>query len=150
MASEHFVRCANCLARFDTRDGLRRRCPQCGLDLDAGALPPPPRLTASANLEEPDYSADTRPSDTAPLSEFLAAGSVLLGMVMVAGGAIAQLPLLLIAGFFVMLVVTGCFAIFGRNSSLRRAAGWFVRWPSPSTGERDRDSLPDHDPRRHD
>ena len=48
----------------------------------------------------------------------------------------------MIAGFAVMLVVTGCFAIFGKDSSLRRTAAssmhWLLpRWPSASGRDRD-------------
>ena len=88
----------------------------------------PPRLNATVDLEEPDNPAEAKPSDTAPLSEFVAAGCVLLGMVMVVGGAILRRPVVMLVGFLLMLVVTGTFAIFGRNSSLRRAAASSVYW----------------------
>lgn len=144
MSSVDGVRCSHCLTWVDTR-GRRRRCPNCGNDLETQLLPQlPPGAGATTTLEEPDYPAEERPRDTAPLSEFLAAGAVLLGLVMIIGGAAVTAPAVMIAGFAVMLVVTGFFAIFGRNSSLRRAAGWFLRWPSPSMDKR-ADSSPDND-----
>ena len=93
-------------------------------------------------LEEPDYPAEERAHDTAPLSEFVAAGAVLLGLLMVIGGAAVSAPLVMIVGFVVMLAVTGCFAIFGKHSSLRRTAAssihWLLpRWPSSSGRDRD-------------
>jgi hypothetical protein len=105
----------------------------------------PPRLSNNVDLEEPDHPAEAKPSDTAPLSEFVAAGCVLLGMVMVVGGAMVRQPAVMLVGFLLMLVVTGAFAIFGQNSSLRRAAGSFLRWPSSSSDTRDPGSSPDND-----
>jgi hypothetical protein len=145
MVRDNGTRCPNCLAWVDT-PGRRRRCPNCGNELEAQPLPHlPPGAGAATTLEEPAYAAEEHAHDTAPLSEFLAAGTVVLGLFMMIGGAFAQAPVVMIAGFVVMLVVTGCFAIFGKDSSLRRTAGWFLRWPSPSSDKRDRYSPPDND-----
>jgi hypothetical protein len=128
------------------KGGWRRRCPACGEDLETLPLPDlPPRAAGNtSNLQEPDFPAEARVSDTAPLSEFLAAGSVVLGMVMLVAGVAMQQPLVMMAGFFVMLVVTAAFSIFGKNSSLRRAAvssaNWLIpRWYAPPDNKRDRD-----------
>jgi hypothetical protein len=138
------VRCRNCLTWVEAKS-RRRRCPACGEALDTLPLPDlPRRADTSSDLQEPDFPSEARPSDTAPLSEFLAAGSVVLGMVMLMAGAAMGQPLVMMAGFFVMLVVTAAFSIFGKNSSLRRAAvssaNWLIpRWSAPPDRERDRD-----------
>jgi hypothetical protein len=132
------------LTWVDPKGTRRRRCPACGEDLEYQPLPSlPVRAGGSTSLQEPDYPAEARPNDTAPVSEFLAAGSVVLGIVMVVGGAMAQQPLVIIAGFVVMLLITGFFAMFGKKSSLRRTASsslnWlFPRYPSPPDGRGDR------------
>jgi hypothetical protein len=99
-----------------------RRCPSCGAELDSAPLPDLPRgIAASEELQEPAFPRDPRArrDDTAPLSEFLAAGAVLGGLVMIVLGAVVQSGTVALVGVVMMFGVTGFFAIF--KGSLGRA-----------------------------
>lgn len=138
MTQDSGVRCRNCYIWVDTRDA--RRCPRCGSDLTALPLPVlPPIQTPRSALQDPAFPQG--PDDkTAPLSEFLAAGSVLGGLVMLIVGAAVASDAIILAGALVMFGVTGFFALLTRNAPMRRmlasSGSWlFPRWSGP----RDRD-----------
>jgi fatty acid desaturase len=112
-----------------------RRCPNCGADMDAAPLPDlPPLVEGSEELQGPAFPQSQRRSDdTAPLSEFIAAGVVLLGAVLLVVAAIVGSGTLALVSVIVMFGVTGFFAIFkgsmGRALQHYRATMWSGRHP---------------------
>ena len=85
--------------------GRAPRCPACrAVWEDVEPLPPLPEAAlARRRLEDPAFpKAEGSDDRAAPLSEFLAAGFVLLGFLMIIGGVATTLPPLLIAGIGVL------------------------------------------------
>lgn len=131
-----------------------RRCPRCGAELDTLPLPSlPQRYASDAGLQGPAFPAEQRRrDDTAPLSEFLAAGAVLAGLVMLIAGAMLASMVVMAAGVFLMVGVTGFFALVAPRAPIRRMifsndpldvsvsrmwfwsrlSFWHSRWHSPS------------------
>ncbi|HWC29791.1 MAG TPA: hypothetical protein VG845_06890 [Dehalococcoidia bacterium] len=103
-----------------------------------------PRIPASGrDLEGPEFLEGPNDGSTAPLSEFVAAGAVLLGIVMFIAGAALASPAVILAGVLIMFVVTGGFALIGRKAPMRRmltgARDWLPgRWPTPTDDDRGR------------
>ncbi|HEU0073784.1 MAG TPA: hypothetical protein VFS30_07210 [Dehalococcoidia bacterium] len=75
----------------------------------------------SEDLQEPAFPQDprARQDDTAPFSEFVAAGAVLGGLVLIVLGAVLQSGTVALVGVVTMFGVTGFFAI--AKGSLGRA-----------------------------
>jgi hypothetical protein len=116
------ITCRSCRTWIEDR-GRGRRCPNCGAQLDTAPLPDLPRgiVAGSEELQEPAFPQDPRArgDDTAPLSEFAAAGAVLGGLVLIVLGAVVQSGTVALVGVVLMFGVTGFFAI--AKGSLGRA-----------------------------
>ncbi len=80
--------------------GRAARCPACRqVADDVEPLPPlPAGAVARSRLEAPAFPKPISDDRAAPLSEFIAAGFVLAGFLMMVGGVATALPPLLIAG----------------------------------------------------
>lgn len=130
MTQPRSTTCRSCRTWIEDR-GRRRRCPSCGAELDTAPLPDlPGGIIASDDLQEPAFPQDprARKDDTAPLSEFVAAGAVLGGLVFIVLGAVLQSGLVALLGVVLMFGVTGFFAIakgsLGRALSHYRTTMW--------------------------
>jgi hypothetical protein len=106
--------CPNCRVLLEDRDKLRS-CPSCGADLGSSPLPglPPDLATNGGELQEPEFARESgvRQDDTAPMSEFVAAGAVLAGALLLVAGAVVASGTLALIGVVLMFGVTGFFAI---------------------------------------
>ena len=90
------------------------RCPSCRQAWDdVEPLPPLPEgALARTRLEDPAFPRSKVADDrAAPLSEFIAAGFVLLGFVMMVGGIATALPPLLIAGIATLGLAVVVYAV---------------------------------------
>ena len=111
--------CRNC--GFGMEDsGDLKRCPNCGLELHSarslGALP----LSVAEDLQEPAFPREGRANDdTAPASEFVAAGAVLGGAVLTLLGILGGSGTVALFGVVLIFGVTGGYAIF--SGSLARS-----------------------------
>jgi uncharacterized membrane protein YvbJ len=107
MAQHPVTTCHNCGERVDEAD---LACTKCGTDLEP--------VAAAASLETPDImiDPDKRPrwsdGETAPASEFAAAGSLLLGFLLLILGAVIASGIVILVGVALMFGVTGFFAIY--------------------------------------
>ena len=144
MTQARSITCRSCRAWIEDR-GRLRRCPRCGAELDTQPLPDLPGFAPPRNLDAPAFAAEERPtSDTAPLSEFIAAGAVLAGIVMLVAGAMLASGVVALLGVVLMFGVTGFFAIYkgslGRALQHYRATMWTGRHPDEvASRERDKD-----------
>jgi F0F1-type ATP synthase assembly protein I len=119
------VRCGNCGTPYDA-SGVDPRCPECDEVYYPGEslpLPPLPR-GGSSRLEEPHFfsSEDDKEPETAPLSEFIAAGIVLGAFILMIVAVFVGSPFLLM---FALGVLGGSAIIFGvaRLRNLLRKRG---------------------------
>jgi hypothetical protein len=144
MAQARSITCRNCRTWIEAGDRVKR-CPSCGAELDVAPLPDlPPGAGVSEELQGPAFAVEHKPGDdTAPLSEFLAAGAVVAGLVMLIVGAVISSGTLALAGVFVMFVVTGLFAVIGgsllRTLSRYGTSMWgnyYWRRRNPTRGDR--------------
>ncbi len=129
MTQARSITCRSCRTWIEDRGGLRR-CPSCGAALDKAPLPELPRdIGEVEELQEPAFPQEQRTDDdTAPLSEFIAAGAVLAGLVMLVVGAVVMSGAVALAGVVMMFGVTAFFAIakgsMGRALNHYRATMW--------------------------
>ena len=122
-----------------------RRCPSCNEDLDIAPLPDLPRSTTGVeSLQDPAFPQDprARKDDTAPVSEFVAAGAVLGGVLLLVAGAVMMSGVLALLGVFLMFGVTGFFAFYkgslGRAVQHYRSTMWGGRHPDEAASRDDR------------
>jgi hypothetical protein len=120
------------------------RCPSCGAGLETRALPDLPReLSSAEDLQEPAFRREQRlDNDTAPLSEFIAAGAVLAGMALLIASVMLRSGIVALVGVVLIFGVTGFFAIskgsLGRAILHFRLTMWTGRHPDEIIS-RDRD-----------
>jgi len=131
MTHARSITCRSCRTWIEDR-GSVRRCPSCGADLEGQPLPDLPNgLASSEDLQGPAFPQEERDSDTAPLSEFIAAGAVLAGVVMLVAGAMLASGIVALVGVALMFGVTGFFAVtkgsLGRSLRHGRSALWMSR-----------------------
>ncbi len=107
------VTCAACGIMF-VPGGRVPRCPACRqVWEDVEPLPPLPKAAlARRRLEDPAFPRSKAADDrAAPLGEFLAAGFVLVGFLMMVGGVATALPPLLIAGLAALGLAVVVYAV---------------------------------------
>lgn len=149
MTQARSVTCRSCRTWIEDR-GRMRRCPNCGAELDAHPLPDlPSGFAASEGLQEPAFPQEQRDDDeTAPLSEFIAAGAVLAGLGLLVAGAMLASGAVALVGAVLMFGVTGFFAAtrgsLGRTLQHFRTTLW---WSVPRRGGDPNDSDRDHNRR---
>jgi hypothetical protein len=141
------VTCPSCRVWIDDTARLRR-CPRCGEDLDTA-----PRPDLPEGLEEPDalqgpaFESQDQPNDTAPMSEFIAAGAVVAGIAMLIIGATVSSGVVALAGVILAFMVLLSYSLFkgafGRAMLHYKATLWTGRHPdeaAASDRERERRS----------
>jgi hypothetical protein len=144
MTEARRVTCRSCRAWIEDR-GRLRRCPRCGAELDTQPLPDLPGFAPSGNLDVPAFAPEERPiSDTAPLSEFIAAGAVVVGLAMLVAGAVLSSGAVALSGVALAFLVLLVFSLF--KGSLGRALlhyretlWWGGRLPDAVRRDRERD-----------
>jgi len=112
--------CRNC--GFGIEDsGELKRCPNCDVELHAGRSPGAlPMRSVAEDLQAPVFPREGRPNDdTAPASEFIAAGAVLSGALLILFGMMAGSGTIALVGIVLIFGVTGGYAIF--TGSLARS-----------------------------
>jgi hypothetical protein len=130
MTQARGITCPSCRTWIEDR-GRLRRCPVCGVDLQASPLPSLPGYASSSNLDAPAFATEEAGrNDTAPASEFAAAGAVVGGIVLLIAGAMLASGIVAILGVTLIFGVTGFFA-FARGSVQRTLQhGWSTfLWP---------------------
>ena len=141
--------CPSCSLVLEA-DARLRRCPGCGADLRVGSLPDLPLGSVSSdNLQGPAFPQEHRPNDdTAPLSEFIAAGAVLGGVGLLVAAVFLQSGVVAIIGVALMFGVTGFFAI--TKGSMGRAILHYrsTMWTGRHLDEMHWDESADRDRRR--
>lgn len=118
----NIVTCGKCGTLYDA-SGTDPRCPACDERYDAReSLPPLPRTSGRVRpLEGPMFESDPDAEpETAPLSEFLAAGLVLAVFIMMLVAVVIRSPSLLIASMAIMGISAVFYAIVKVRSLLRR------------------------------
>ncbi len=111
------ISCRSCGTQIPDGDRLKS-CPNCGAELDPARVPGDlPVPGDSEELQGPAFPREARGNDTAPLSEFVAAGAVIGGLAIFFLGAVLASGIVALVGVVLIFGVTGFYAFFSGSLS---------------------------------